>query len=293
MRATALQPPPPTPITLMRVPVPASSSISYFRSSISMSPSIMPMVTSLLQHFSDPGCIFPLQPGVLLQLCGIHRETRGGTPRWVVQFERPILNAFSEAKARLALEDFLGGIAQAGQFGAGAGEEDAADERPFHADAREFAAYEAEQLFRAGAQNAVDDVAVHFTRLAIVGGGQFHQNIVGGSLGDRAAEFHFDQFGVLEAEAQSLGEIAGEVIAADADGGGEMQSIAVVDHEFGGFRADIDHRDALAAVLGQDGGIAGGERFVDRLLDREVGGVDGADDGVVLLNGGGDEMDVD
>src|SRR5450756_3056408 len=183
MRATALQPPPPTPITLMRVPVPASSSISYFRSSISMSPSIMPMVTSLLQHFSDPGCIFPLQPGVLLQLCGIHRETRGGTPRGVVQFERPILNAFGETEACLALEDFLGGIAQAGQFGAGAGEEDAADERPFHADAREFAAYETEQLFRAGAQNAVDDVAVHFTRLAIFGGGQFHQNILGEALG--------------------------------------------------------------------------------------------------------------
>src|SRR5664279_893431 len=156
MRATALQPPPPTPITLMRVPERASSSISYFRSSISMSPSMMPMVTSLLQHFPDPGCIFPLQPGMLLQLRGIHGETRSGTPRGVVQFERPILNAFGKAEARLALEDFLGGIAQAGQFGAGTGEEDAADERAFHADAGEFAAHEAEQLFGAGPQNAVD-----------------------------------------------------------------------------------------------------------------------------------------
>src|SRR5260370_38291892 len=114
MRSTALQPPPPTPITLMRVPVRASSSISYFKSSISISPSMMPMVTSLLQHFLDPGCIFLSQPGVLLQLCGIHRETRGGAPDRGVHCERPILNAFGTTKARLALQDFLGDIAQAG-----------------------------------------------------------------------------------------------------------------------------------------------------------------------------------
>src|ERR1035437_2061335 len=131
------------------------------------------------------------------------------------------------------------------------------------------------------------------TSPAIFGGGQFHQDILGVALGERAAEFHFDQFGVLEAEAQALGEIAGEVIAADADGGGEVHGVAVEDHEFGGFRTDIDQGLCLSAVLGQDSGIAGGQRFVDRLLTREVGGVDGADDGVVLLNGGGHQMDVD
>src|ERR1039457_5273699 len=184
MRATALQPPPPTPITLIRVPVRASSSISYFRSSISisMSPSMMPMVASLLQHFADPGCTSLLQPGMFLQLRGVHGETRGGTPRGVVQFERPILNAFGETEACLALEDILGGIAQAGQFGAGAGEEDAADERAFHADAGEFAAYEAEQLRRAGAQNAIDHGALHFARLAIFRGGEFHQDVLGGAI---------------------------------------------------------------------------------------------------------------
>src|ERR1035437_9935629 len=131
MRATALQPPPPTPITLIRVPVRASSSISYFKSSISISPSMMPMVASLLQHFADPGCTSLLQPGMFLQLRGVHGETRGGTPRGIVQFERPILNAFGETEARLVLEDVLSHVAQAGQFGAAAAEEDAADEGAF------------------------------------------------------------------------------------------------------------------------------------------------------------------
>src|ERR1035441_8329418 len=175
MRATALEPPPPTPITLIRVPVRASSSISYFKSSISISPLTMPMVASLLQHLADPVCIFLLQPGVFFQLRGVHRETRGGTPRGVVQFERPILNVFGETEADLALENVLGNVAQAGQFGAAADEEDAADERAFHADAGEFGAYEAEQFFRAGGQNAVDDHALHFARLAVLRGGQFHQ----------------------------------------------------------------------------------------------------------------------
>src|SRR5689334_24570110 len=43
MRATALQPPPPTPTTLMRVPRLVSSSITYFKSS--MSESISPIVS--------------------------------------------------------------------------------------------------------------------------------------------------------------------------------------------------------------------------------------------------------
>src|ERR1035437_2073390 len=248
---------------------------------------------SLLQHFADPGCTFLLQPGVLLQLRGVHGETRGGTPRGVVKLERPVLNTFGETETGLALEDVLGDVAQAGQFGAAAAEENAADERAFHADAGEFAAYEAKQLLGAGAQNAVDQGALRFARLAIFRGGQFHQDLLGGAFGQRAAEFHFDQLGVLEAEAETLGEIAREVVAGDAAGGGEVHGVAIVDHQFGGFRADIDHGDALAAVLGQDGGVAGAERFEDRLLHREVVGVDGADEGVVLLNGGGDQVDVD
>src|ERR1035441_961127 len=120
MRATALQPPPPTPITLIRVPGRASSSISYFKSSISMSPSMMPMVASLLQHFADPGCTSLLHSGMFLQLRGVHGKTRGGTPRGVVQFERPVLNTFGETEAGLALQDIFGDVAQAGQFGAAA-----------------------------------------------------------------------------------------------------------------------------------------------------------------------------
>src|SRR4051794_27577309 len=102
MRATALQPPPPTPITLIRVPERASSSISYFKSS--RSPSIIPTGASSLQHFSDPGRVLLLELRLFLQLCGIHREARGGTPRRIVQLVGPIHNPFGDSEARLALQ---------------------------------------------------------------------------------------------------------------------------------------------------------------------------------------------
>src|SRR4051812_30824291 len=101
MRATALHPPPPTPITLMRVPVRASSSISYLRSFKSMSPSMMPILL-LLQHFSNPGRIFLLQSCLLLELRRIHRQARGGTPGRIVHFERPVQDSLGESKADAA-----------------------------------------------------------------------------------------------------------------------------------------------------------------------------------------------
>src|SRR5476649_1959782 len=85
IRATAFHPPPPTPITLIRVPRRASSSISYFRSSISES--ISPIFTSLAQShlatifsFQDlcqpsGGFLLVLKPA--LQLGRVHGKAGG------------------------------------------------------------------------------------------------------------------------------------------------------------------------------------------------------------------------
>ena len=83
-------------------------------------------------------------------------------------------------------------------------------------------------------------------------------------LRERAAEFQLHQFGIFEAEAEALRQIAREMIAADAHGGGQVHGVAVVHHQFGGLRADIDHRDAFAPLLRQHGGVAGGQRLEDR-----------------------------
>src|SRR5580700_5361520 len=97
MRATALQPPPPTPITLIRVPRRASSSISYFRllMSLSMNPMLV-LLTNLptyksfsnLQNLSQNPAGSPLF--LCLQFGGIHRQAGDHTPLRTVHRLRPV-----------------------------------------------------------------------------------------------------------------------------------------------------------------------------------------------------------
>ena len=65
---------------------------------------------------------------------------------------------------------------------------------------------------------------------------------------------------------------------------GQVQRVAVVDHQVGGLRADVHHGDAFAALFRQHGGVAGGQRLEDGLLDGEMGLVHGAHQRVVLLS---------
>ncbi len=72
-----------------------------------------------------------------------------------------------------------------------------------------------------------------------------------------------------------------------------MHGIAIIDHQLGGLRTDIHHRNSFAPVLRQNRGVTRGERLVHRFLHREMRRVDGADDGVVLLHRGRHQVDVD
>ena len=107
---------------------------------------------------------------------------------------------------------------------------------------------------------------------------QLHQDVLRASRGHGAAEFHLHHFRVFEPEAEALRQVAREVIAADPDRRCQVHGVAVVDHQFGGLRADIDHRDAFAPILRQHRRIAGGQRLEDRLLHREVRLIDRADE---------------
>src|SRR5436853_7888599 len=107
MRATALQPPPPTPITLMRVPRRGSSSNSYFKSSMSesMIPTLLPPARNawrLLENSPQPRRILALMLGLFLELGRIHGQPCRGTPLRIVQFQGPVLNAVGDPEAGLA-----------------------------------------------------------------------------------------------------------------------------------------------------------------------------------------------
>src|SRR6185437_8662209 len=137
MRATALQPPPPTPITLMRVPRCASSSISYFRSSMSESISAIRFLLApvpLLQNFSVPAGALTLFLHVQLEVGRIHGQARRRGPLRIPHVLGQLVDVVAEAETRAALQDALGDIAKIRQAGRGAGQEHAAHQRAIHAD---------------------------------------------------------------------------------------------------------------------------------------------------------------
>ena len=89
-----------------------------------------------------------------------------------------------------------------------------------------------------------------------------------------------------------MGEVAREVIAADAQRRGELRRVAVVADELGGLGPQVDQDHAFAALFGEHGRVAGGDGFVDGFIHREVGAIDGADEVGVFLGGDGDQKRV-
>src|ERR1017187_6637383 len=173
-RDTALQPPPPTPITLIRAPLRASSWISYFR--LSMSDSAIAICLSLrgrayarplLQDFAQPTASFPLMFGLGFQLRRIHGQPCGYAPLRIVHLLRPILNPHRQAIARLALQDARGDVAKVGEPGRRSGEKHAAQQGVLHPHPRQFGAHEVEEVFAAGLQHLVDEHAGGFAALTI------------------------------------------------------------------------------------------------------------------------------
>src|SRR5581483_612789 len=92
IRATALEPPPPTPTTLIFVPNSASSSIKNFKSSAILC-ALFSLRNCLLQNQTGQPrrCPFPfaLQP----KASAIHGQTGRRRPHWIVQFLRPFIDA--------------------------------------------------------------------------------------------------------------------------------------------------------------------------------------------------------
>src|ERR1700723_1625681 len=104
MRPTAFDPPPPIPITLMRAPLRVSSCSSYLRSSISYLLIFSPRRRlGLSQNPSQHAHRLPFQVHLAAQARRIHCQARGGGPRGIVQFFRPIEKTLSEPDARGAI----------------------------------------------------------------------------------------------------------------------------------------------------------------------------------------------
>src|SRR5690242_3032730 len=102
MRFTALHPPPPMPITLMRAPARISSWISYFNESMSSS---IASSAFLPQHPAQQAGRLLLLLRMGLELGRVHRQPRHRGPGRIVDLLRPIRDPDRQPLARLRVED--------------------------------------------------------------------------------------------------------------------------------------------------------------------------------------------
>src|SRR5580658_3276010 len=147
MRATAFEPPPPTPKTRILVLGATSSSIVNFNASSAMcapwfSICFFDFITVPLPCYPTHEARKP-PPGRLMQLQfrGVEREPRSRGPRRILQLLGPICEAFGQSVAGLAIQNALGHIAHTVQKRAAAGEHDPLQQIALHADALEFGAH--------------------------------------------------------------------------------------------------------------------------------------------------------
>ena len=87
---------------------------------------------------------------------------------------------------------------------------------------------------------------------------------------DRVAVNFLDLLGFRERRAQSDGQVAGEVVAADGNHSGVSDGALLEDDQFGRARADVGEADAEFALVVAKHGIGGGQRFVTRCRRREL-----------------------
>src|SRR5262249_40926082 len=155
-------------MTLMRVPMRASSSSSYFKPSISesMIPTLrLPAGNRLFQNPPQPRRILALMLVLFLELGRIHGQPGHGTPLRIVQFQRPVLHAIGETKGVRAREAFSGGLARARHLRPPPRQKPAPPQRAVHPYARKSAAHELKQPLRTSFNNPVAPLALHFARL--------------------------------------------------------------------------------------------------------------------------------
>ena len=185
MRATAFEPPPPTPITLIRVPCEPLLPISNFRSSISRIDAMPIWSPPLLATFipSSPAAARSRCSSRLrFQLRRIHRQTGGRGPRGIVQ--APPANPECRPAGRCApgnsapLRPCRTCRAAARRRRSGTRRPAASWSMPTRASSR---AHEAEQLLGARFQNLVDDACAALRAAARSSGdGTSIKTVVGG-----------------------------------------------------------------------------------------------------------------
>ena len=226
-------------------------------------------------------------------------EAKGGHhARVALQVFGQAFDGRGDENAYRAFKVFAGGFGEAGDLRCAAGEDDAAVEHFAQADAVQFFVDVGEVVLVTHGEQLDHVVAGELAVGQVAGAGQRDAVLLAVFVAQRPVTT-FEGFGSGTRGTQGGGDFAGDLFAADGQGGGVHGLVVQPQHDVGGAGAEVNGANAEFAFIRTAGGVGGGESGIDDLFDFDAGfthtlaevvygGAAGADDvdaGVEFVSG--------
>src|SRR5215472_10737171 len=301
MRFTALQPPPPTPITLIFAG--CSSSLKLIR----IPASFPVMFSSISSTFAAPvaglrgagehGLQFGYQ---------IHRARgRGAARLGAIQNEpddrrvfglsdllRQIAQAFWLGDAHGQVKGLFHQFIQAIQTSAAAGKDKSGGNLAVQAGALQVVADQRKQFHGARLDDVRERVRENGARRAVTDAGNLNGAVFSHERRSGAAVAALDALGLRDGRAQAHGKIICKVVAADRNGCGVANDAAAVNQDFGRAATDVQKAAAKVALILREAGFGGSKRLESGVADENSRFVCGSNKILGSGDGGGHDINI-
>jgi hypothetical protein len=225
-------------------------------------------------------------------LMSVHHQPHRGRKRRAADVVGEPADAGRRAPADRQVEDLLGNLGHALQYRATAGQNDARIERLLVAGAANLVPHEVEDLLRARLQDLREDSPRHHPRPAAAHARHVNRLVFLHHCRERASALALELLGVGNRHPEADRDVAGEMVAADADHRGVPQAAALVDGDVGGAAADVDQGDAQLLLVLRQHRLGRADLLDDGVDHAYAGAVDARHQVLRRRRGAGDDVDV-
>src|SRR5947207_8478576 len=302
MRFTALQPPPPTPMTLIfagcnsslkLMRIPASLGVIVYRPLPQIRRAPLAGSRGAREHGFQFGYQGPraLRTGAARPRAGQHQSHDRGVLR-LSYLLREVRQTFGLRDAHGQMERMLDEIIEAAQTRAAAGKNKSGGHLAVEADALEVVANQREQFHGARFDDVREHVRENLARRAVADAGDFQRAIVFEECGGRPAVAALDAFGFRNRRTQAHRKIVGEMVAANGHDANVANHAGAISEHFGSAAADVEQAAAKVALVLREAILSGRKRFEDRVANKNPGFVRGGDEILRGRDGRSDDVNV-
>src|SRR6266568_2042976 len=278
MRFTALQPPPPTPITLIfagcnsslkLMRIPASLGVIVCRPLPQIRRAPLPGSRGAREHGFQFGYQGPwaLRTGTARLRAGQHQSHNRGVLRLSYLF-REVRQTFRLRNAHGQMERMLDEFIEAAQARAASGENKSGGHLAIEACALEVVTNEREQFHGARFDDVREHVRENLARRAVANAGDFERAIVFEECRSRPAMAALDAFGFGNRRAQAHRKIVREMVTANGNDADVANHAGAIGEHFGRAAADVEQAAAEVALVLGEACLGGSERLQYGVADE-------------------------